>query len=43
MSACDVCLRRTGLIAAMAGRLQVEFKQRSAPARVLAVPGRRPV
>ena len=38
MSACDDCLRRTDLIAAMAGRLQVEFKQRSAPGRVLALP-----
>ena len=37
MSACDACLRRTGLIAAIAGRLQVEFKQRGAPARVLAL------
>ena len=38
MSACDDCLRRTDLIAAIAGRLQVEFKQRSAPGRVLALP-----
>ncbi|MDA0141240.1 DNA-processing protein DprA [Solirubrobacter deserti] len=37
MTACDVCLRRTGLIAAIAGRLQIEFKQRSAPGRVLAL------
>ena len=37
MSACDACLRRTGLIAAIAGRLQIEFKQRGAPARVLAL------
>jgi DNA processing protein len=35
--ACDVCLRRTGLIAALAGRLQIEFKQRGAPGRVLAL------
>ena len=28
MTACDDCLRRTDLIAALAGRLQVEFKQR---------------
>ena len=28
MTACDDCLRRTDLIAAIAGRLQVEFKQR---------------
>src|SRR3954454_9848497 len=38
MSACDHCLRRTDLIAAIAGRLQVEFKTRRAPARVLALP-----
>jgi len=38
MSACDDCLRRADLIAAIAGRLQVEFKQRSAPGRVLALP-----
>ena len=38
VSACDHCLRRTDLIAAIAGRLQVEFKQRSAPGRVLALP-----
>jgi DNA processing protein len=38
MRACDECLRRTGLIAAIAGRLQVEFKQRTAPGRVLALP-----
>lgn len=37
MSACDDCLRRTDLIAAIAGRLQLEFKQRTAPARVLAL------
>jgi len=37
MSACDDCLRRTDLIAAIAGRLQIEFKQRSAPGRVLAL------
>ena len=37
MIACDACLRRTGLIAAIAGRLQIEFKQRGAPARVLAL------
>ena len=37
-AACDDCLRRTDLIAALAGRLQVEFKQRSAPGRVLALP-----
>jgi len=38
MTACDDCLRRTDLIAAIAGRLQVEFKQRTAPSRVLALP-----
>jgi DNA processing protein len=38
VSACDDCLRRTDLIAALAGRLQVEFKTRRAPARVLALP-----
>ncbi|WP_053227777.1 DNA-processing protein DprA [Solirubrobacter soli] len=38
MTACDECLRRTDLIAALAGRLQIEFKQRSAPGRVLALP-----
>jgi DNA processing protein len=37
VTACDDCLRRTDLIAAIAGRLQVEFKQRTAPARVLAL------
>lgn len=37
MIACDACLRRTGLIAGIAGRLQIEFKQRGAPARVLAL------
>lgn len=38
MSACDDCLRRTDLIAAMSGHLQVEFKRRSAPGNVLALP-----
>jgi DNA processing protein len=37
MTACDDCLRRTDLVAAMAGRLQIEFKRRSAPGRVLAL------
>jgi DNA processing protein len=37
MTACDDCLRRTDLIAAIGGRLQVEFKQRTAPGRVLAL------
>ena len=31
MTACDDCLRRTDLIAAIAGRLEIEFKQRTAP------------
>jgi DNA processing protein len=35
VSACDHCLRRTDLVAASAGRLQYEFKRRTAPARVL--------
>jgi predicted Rossmann fold nucleotide-binding protein DprA/Smf involved in DNA uptake len=38
MTACDDCLRRADLIAALAGRLQFEFKKRSAPGRVLALP-----
>jgi DNA processing protein len=38
VTACADCLRRTDLIAAVAGRLQVEFKSRGAPARVLALP-----
>ncbi len=38
MTACDDCLRRTALIAAIGGRLQVEFKKRTAPGRVLALP-----
>lgn len=38
MRACDDCLRRADLIAVIAGRLQLEFKQRTAPARVLALP-----
>jgi DNA processing protein len=37
VNACDDCLRRTDLIAALAGRLQIEFKQRTAPGRVLAL------
>jgi len=37
MTACDDCLRRADLIAAIAGRLEIEFKQRTAPARVLAL------
>jgi DNA processing protein len=37
-TACDTCLRRTDLVAAIAGWLEVEFKRRSAPGRVLALP-----
>jgi DNA processing protein len=36
--ACDDCLRRTDLIAALAGWLDVEWRKREAPARVLALP-----
>jgi DNA processing protein len=38
MNACDDCLRRTDLIAALAGRIGIEFKTRRATARVLALP-----
>ena len=38
MSACDACLRRTELIAALAPRLDIEWRRRSAPAGVLALP-----
>jgi DNA processing protein len=38
MTACDDCLRRTDLIATIAGRLGIAFKSRAAPARVLALP-----
>jgi DNA processing protein len=38
VTACDDCLRRADLIAALAGRLQFEFKRRTAPRRVLALP-----
>lgn len=37
-TACDDCLRRTDLIAAMSGHLQVEFRKRSAPSGVLGLP-----
>jgi len=37
MTACDDCLRRTDLIVALSGRLQIEFKRRDAPGRVLAL------
>ena len=35
--ACDDCLRRTDLVAALAGRLDVEWRRREAPSRVLAL------
>src|SRR5215211_4569666 len=38
MTACDDCLRRSDLIAAVAGRLDVEWRRRSAPAGVLSLP-----
>jgi DNA processing protein len=37
MLACDDCLRRTDLIGALAGWLDVEWRRRDAPARVLAL------
>jgi len=37
VSACDGCLRRTDLIAALAGWLEVEWRRRDAPRRVLAM------
>jgi DNA processing protein len=36
MTACDDCLRRTDLVAALAGWLDVEWRRRDAPGRVLA-------
>jgi DNA processing protein len=36
--ACDACLRRSALVAALAGRLDVEWRRREATARVLALP-----
>jgi DNA processing protein len=36
-SACDACLRRTDLIAGLAGWLDVEWRRRDAPGRVLAL------
>ena len=38
---CDDCLRRTDLIAALAGWLDIEWRRREAPARVLALPDER--
>jgi DNA processing protein len=37
MTACDDCLRRTDLIAALAGWLDIEWRRRDAPSRVLAL------
>jgi DNA processing protein len=37
-TACDACLRRTALIAALAGWLDVEWRRREAPGRVLSLP-----
>jgi DNA processing protein len=37
IAACDDCLRRTDLVAAIAGRLDVEWRRREAPAGVLAL------
>jgi DNA processing protein len=37
VTACDDCLRRTDLIAALAGWLDVEWRRRDAPGRVLAL------
>jgi DNA processing protein len=37
-TACDACLRRTALVAALAGHLDVEWRRRDAAARVLALP-----
>ena len=36
MTACDDCLRRTDLVASLAGWLDVEWRKRDAPGRVLA-------
>jgi DNA processing protein len=36
-TACDDCLRRTDLIAALAGRLDIEWRKRDAPGQVLAL------
>ena len=36
MTACDDCLRRTDLVAALAGWLDIEWRKRDAPGRVLA-------
>jgi DNA processing protein len=36
--ACDGCLRRTALLAALAARLDIEWRRRSAPSGVLSLP-----
>jgi DNA processing protein len=41
MTACDDCLRRTDLIARLAGWLDVEWRRRDAPTRVLALSDQR--
>jgi DNA processing protein len=38
VTACDACLRRTALVAALSGHLDVEWRRRDATARVLALP-----
>ena len=38
LRACDGCLRRSDLLAAVGGRLDVEWRRRSAPAGVLSLP-----
>lgn len=35
--ACDACLRRTDLVAALAGRIEIEWRRRSGVARLLAL------
>src|SRR4051794_28023723 len=37
-SACDACLRRTDLLATLAGQLDIEWRRRTAPAGVLSLP-----
>src|SRR4051812_20274190 len=39
LGACDDCLRRTDLLVALAARLDVEWRRRSAPAGGLSLPG----
>jgi DNA processing protein len=38
VTACDACLRRSRLIAALGGRLDIEWRKREATSRVLALP-----